>query len=181
MAHERKTIIIDEIKYWKEHQLLPKEYCDFLLALYSEGNEIADSEAKKKKKVPYKDIGNFLYVLFLLSLLPLSFLVIHFTELSMLMQTGLLIIFLGFSFLNIWFFYRKNSIHVHVAIIVFLLILFLYTAYLSSEWISQLWMNHVVIILNCFIWIGFGIRQKLTYLIASGIIGILIWFLYIFF
>jgi len=97
------------------------------------------------------------------------------------MQTGFLIFFLVFSLMNIWFFYRKNSIQVHVAIIVFLLILFLYTSYLSNEWISQAWMNHTVIILNCLIWIGFGIKQKIRYLIASGLVGIIIWCLYIFF
>ncbi|KGX85322.1 hypothetical protein [Pontibacillus marinus] len=180
MAHERKTIIIDEIKYWKEHQLLPKEYCDFLLALYTEGNDDSEGESKQKH-FPFKDIGSFIYVLLLLSLLPLSFLVIHFTELSMPMQTGLILFFIGFSLLNIWFFYRKNSIQVHVAIIVFLLILFLYTSYLASGWATQSWLNHAVILLNCMLWIGFGIKQKLTYLIASGFIGIIIWCLYIFF
>ena len=179
MAHERKSVIIDEIKYWKDHQLLPKEYCDFLLALYTEGADTSEQEPSKKR-IPFKDIGSLLYVLLLLSLLPLSFLVIHFTELSILMQTGLLLFFLGFSTLNIWFFYRKNSIQVHVAIIVFLLLLFLYSAYFSNEWTNQAWINHSIIVLNCLIWIGFGMKQKLSYLIASGIIGIIIWCLYIF-
>ncbi|UOF88935.1 hypothetical protein LSG31_13445 [Fodinisporobacter ferrooxydans] len=38
--HERK-IIMREIEKWRESRLLPKEYCDFLLNLYLEGEQTA--------------------------------------------------------------------------------------------------------------------------------------------
>ncbi len=44
MDETRKQIIINEIEYWKEHHLLPEQYCDFLLALYTEGNGIEKKE-----------------------------------------------------------------------------------------------------------------------------------------
>ncbi|GEM00497.1 hypothetical protein SAMN05421839_10136 [Halolactibacillus halophilus] len=37
MDQQRKATIIHEIKYWKDNHLLPEHYCDFLLALYTEG------------------------------------------------------------------------------------------------------------------------------------------------
>ena len=37
MDENRKQIIIKEIGYWKNNKLLPEQYCDFLLALYTEG------------------------------------------------------------------------------------------------------------------------------------------------
>jgi hypothetical protein len=39
MTNEKKKIIIQEIYYWKNSRLLPETYCDFLLALYTEGNQ----------------------------------------------------------------------------------------------------------------------------------------------
>ena len=39
MNETRKKIIIQEIKYWKKSKLLPEKYCDFLLTLYSGGEE----------------------------------------------------------------------------------------------------------------------------------------------
>ena len=35
MNESRKQIIINEIGYWKKNQILPEQYCDFLLALYT--------------------------------------------------------------------------------------------------------------------------------------------------
>ena len=37
MKENRIETIVNEIHYWKEHRLLPGEYCDFLLALYTQG------------------------------------------------------------------------------------------------------------------------------------------------
>ena len=51
MDENRKQIIIKEIGYWKNNKLLPEQYCNFLLALYTEGiglNEINRSFKKSK-------------------------------------------------------------------------------------------------------------------------------------
>ncbi len=39
MNDRKKTLIISEIKYWKQNKLLPAHYCDFLIALYAQGEE----------------------------------------------------------------------------------------------------------------------------------------------
>ena len=44
MDQQRKAIIIHEIKYWKDNHLLPEHYCDFLLALYTEGTGPGDDD-----------------------------------------------------------------------------------------------------------------------------------------
>lgn len=44
MTQDKRTIIINEIQYWKTHKLLPEQYCDFLLNLYgSDGKEKGSS------------------------------------------------------------------------------------------------------------------------------------------
>lgn len=180
MANERKSVIVNEIHYWKQHKLLPTEYCDFLLALYTEGEEQQEN-AQHSTTIPFKAIGNSLYVILMVGLIPVSFLVIHFTELSILMQTGIITLLLLFSFLNILFFDKKNSINVHIAFIVFLLILFLHTVYLANTLTTVMWSVYTMIFLNCLLWIGIGFKRKLIYLISSGFIGIVVLGLYIFF
>jgi hypothetical protein len=44
MDQQRKATIIHEIKYWKDNHLLPEHYCDFLLALYTEGTGSVEDE-----------------------------------------------------------------------------------------------------------------------------------------
>ncbi|MEW5551909.1 hypothetical protein ABGT24_18275 [Peribacillus frigoritolerans] len=37
MDEMRKKIIIQEINSWKESRMLPEQYCNYLLALYGQG------------------------------------------------------------------------------------------------------------------------------------------------
>ncbi|MDO7488118.1 hypothetical protein Q5O89_24630 [Peribacillus frigoritolerans] len=37
MDEMRKKIIIQEINSWKESRMLPEQYCNYLLALYCQG------------------------------------------------------------------------------------------------------------------------------------------------
>ncbi|WP_156323827.1 hypothetical protein [Bacillus sp. JCM 19034] len=48
MRKERKEIVIEEIKHWRKSKLLPEHYCDFLLTLYSEGNDRETKTLSKK-------------------------------------------------------------------------------------------------------------------------------------
>ncbi|KGP73168.1 hypothetical protein [Pontibacillus yanchengensis] len=178
MGNERKKVIVDEIQYWRAHQLLPKEYCDFLLALYTEGEGTVNNEWKG---APQKLTSNFFQVFLLLLLLPISFLVIYFTELSIPMQLSILIILLAFSYWSILRYKEKNSINIHIAMIVFLLILFLVTVYATKELIGLNWLLQSMILFHCVLWGFIGVKRKLYYLTASGIIGCIIWSIYIFF
>ena len=42
---------MNEIKFWKQNKLLPEHYCDFLMTLYSEGNQHEEIEGKAKNAV----------------------------------------------------------------------------------------------------------------------------------
>src|SRR5690625_5052860 len=74
MENDRHRIIVEEIKSWRENQLLPEKYCDFLLNLYTYGE---GEGVKEKKNIPtFKKTLMITDLIFLLLLLPLSFLVI---------------------------------------------------------------------------------------------------------
>ncbi|MDM5211667.1 hypothetical protein QUF94_09460 [Peribacillus sp. NJ4] len=92
MDEMRKKIIIKEINSWKESRMLPEQYCNYLLALYRQG-ELPPSNSKntgsdKKDIFSGLSIGAlFAFIVFLN----------YFTEIpirmQMLMTTILIIIF----------------------------------------------------------------------------------------
>ncbi|MFJ7854248.1 hypothetical protein ACIQX3_15905 [Peribacillus frigoritolerans] len=68
MDEMRKKIIIQEINSWKESRMLPEQYCNYLLALYGQG-EIPPSKsnetASKKNDIFFGVLnGTFLHLLY---------------------------------------------------------------------------------------------------------------------
>src|SRR5690625_4344381 len=91
MSAERKRIIIEEINYWKDHKLLPEEQCNFLLALYTQG-EGQERHLQTTYKRPF-----IIYLLLLILLIPFSIIITNFTQISLTLQIILMILFLSFS------------------------------------------------------------------------------------
>lgn len=51
----RKQIILSEIDFWKQNNMLPEHYCDYLFTLYTEGEEVQSvSFPKKVKRVAFQ-------------------------------------------------------------------------------------------------------------------------------
>ncbi|WP_377345104.1 hypothetical protein [Pontibacillus salicampi] len=179
MDPNRKKIVLDEIAYWKTHQLIPSEYCDFLLALYTEGTgeepSLADSSAPINKWL------STLHVIILLVMLPISFLVIYFTEISISLQLTLLVLFIGAALGSIFYYKRYHSYYIHIAIVVFFLLLLLTSVYIAKISEMSPFVIQGAIIVNCLGWIGIGFWKRVYYLAASGIIGLILGTIYIFF
>ena len=80
MNAQRKKIIMTEIDYWKQHKLLPEQYCDFLITLYTEGNREQEISAttdaillREKKKVNVRAfLIQMLYILIAFAILGSS-------------------------------------------------------------------------------------------------------------
>ncbi|MDN4607041.1 hypothetical protein [Sporosarcina highlanderae] len=103
MGTERKKIIITEINYWKENKMLPEHYCDFLITLYTQGEQeqapditdaILMNEKKKKKKKMSSVFFHLLYIFSAFTILAISLIVcaVFFEG-----QSTLLIIFSAFN------------------------------------------------------------------------------------
>ncbi|MBB6454302.1 membrane-associated HD superfamily phosphohydrolase [Salirhabdus euzebyi] len=171
MNQERKKVILDEIQYWKSNRLLPKEYCDFLLALYTQGEGVKTNA--KQKSFLSNNIFLLLDILLLLILLPVSFLIIYFTEINIGLQMAIIFLFLLISITHFYFFNKKNSIYSQLALIVTLLILFLVTVFVSQRYVLIDFVVYATVSLNCMLWILIGMLKKYYYLVAGGLIGLL--------
>jgi len=178
MAAERITVIINEIKYWKEHRLLPETYCDYLLALYTNGENLTDNHVHKSKRLSPAFI---LHMLLVISVIPFSFLVIYFTQFHPFLQLGILLLFGIYSF---WFnrFAVKHGYEVFLLpILVILLQLFLFTITLINLLTDNNIILLVVILANFLLWLWVGTRRKVKYLQALSILCIISTVLYIIF
>ncbi|GAM15203.1 hypothetical protein [Mesobacillus selenatarsenatis] len=173
MDDHRKKIITNEIKYWKQNRLLPEHYCDFLLNLYTEGSSEDDSTRRNSRT---KGILG----LILIGLLSLSVFLFYFTELSLFLQTAL-IIFFGVISLLVAFYMLKKSFFDLIPLLASALLL-LITSVQAAEIIfpDHPGMLYIVAGLNCLLWVTVGTRWKLVSFKISGIIGFLVLLITIF-
>lgn len=178
MDKVRKEIVLKEIRYWKEHQLLPEQYCNFLLSLYTEGSEMEQKEYEKKF-FSFKQLFLYIFMIYLVMQLPITFVVIYITELSIDLQIGIMTAFVVISLCSVYYFYKKRHFFVHVALIIGVLTLFLASVHLISVVFLKLQIALIIVILmNCVLWIGLGYMLKYKYLIISGITGMIIVLIY---
>ncbi|KHE70414.1 hypothetical protein [Halobacillus sp. BBL2006] len=176
MAEDRKQTIVQEINYWKAHRLLPNEYCDFLLALYTEGKDVPSNEgAKGNYNLPIWSLS----VALTLILLPLSFLVIHFTEMDIIMQTGLLSSFVVIVCLHsLWLNYKKSFLF-HVPLVIGLLIALLLTIHLLNHLLINNQFTYSTAALHGILWLWLGKRFSVRYLFISGIVLLSVLIIYL--
>ena len=165
MDHKRKETIINEIKIWKKSKLLPEHYCDFLLTLYTEGEGQGTEDSPKGYK-------QFFIALLLLVFVPITLLVIYFTEINFVLQMPIFIIFIIICIFSAFF--LKNNFLKHVALIVAALI-FLLISLESSEYFFPNNQNFLLgtVFFNCLIWVAAGIKMGKIYFLIAGILGML--------
>ncbi|MCM3021754.1 hypothetical protein [Heyndrickxia ginsengihumi] len=174
----RKQIIVNEIKLWKENKMIPQEYCDFLLALYSE--DIQDQESsenirKSKSRVVSKDILPILGVyLLVVCLLSIAVFVIYFTEFPFILQTVILTVFVGFL---LWacFYYSNKEFYFGIFLIGTALLLLLLTVQLNDHLFHHnRSILYIMLFIHCILWLIVGKKFKLLFFTLSGIVGIII-------
>ncbi|WP_078552793.1 hypothetical protein [Bacillus alkalicellulosilyticus] len=172
MNQERKKIIINEIKYWNQSKLLPKQYCDFLLSLYSEGEESFEPTSQKKVSIAMKQ----LYGLSLLSLLLffISFVVIHFTDFSLAMQIAFVVIVVGIMTYLSMKLNNKSRMLAQLSFLLSSILIFLWSVQ-TTDLIFQgneIAMS-ITILLSCIAWVLVGLKWSMIYFLFAGIASVL--------
>ena len=166
MDENRKKIIVKEILYWKDNRMLPEQYCDYLLALYTEGNQPQELKNEKSK---YKwQLQNYL----LLLLIPVFVFLLYFTELSFDLQMALLFISLIGLFTLTYYFFKKGF-QFQISLFISALLLLLGTVELTVQVFPESpGILYAVLIVNCLTWLVVGKKLKLIYFLISGFLGI---------
>lgn len=172
MNEKRKTIILSEIKYWKQNNLLPAQYCDFLSTLYTGGEEEDAKEVKKsaavlqrektRKRLQLLSVGVF-------SLLIAALMQVIDGEVALYIGVGSIVGLLLYATIKS----LKSS--------VILPFIYIASAFLLLVMSLELWSLYFVeqpmllvglLMLNCVMWLFTGRFLKLLYFTLSGSIGL---------
>ena len=167
MDENRRKIIIEEIRYWKEHHLLPEKYSNFLLALYTEGSVNIEDEAPKKPKkerLPYYLLWYVVNTLLLFA--PLSFFVLE-DAIIIELTIGMVSIFIGFLFHLM--FKKHAKLSPSYSILILAMLIFLITINIADEYLSNDWIIYGWTIFNSLVWLLIGRIRNYTSLQISGI------------
>ncbi|MCM3738715.1 hypothetical protein M3210_00380 [Oceanobacillus luteolus] len=181
MEEERRFTIIQEIEYWKQHRLLPEHYCNYLLALYTNGEEMTDVITQDYKGYnKYLTLIERFQIVILYLLLPFSFVVIYFTEFHIYLQLVILALLLSYSLWCTFSFNDKRRLYFHSALIISLF-LFLLTTILVGDLLSgSAFVVTGIVLMNFLLWLILGYLAKFKYMLISGIIGIIFVLVYYF-
>jgi|SRR5690625_4006598 len=160
MSNQRIEIIIQEINYWKEHKLLPDVYCDFLLALYTKGeNEAASTSEGRAGLVPILQfVGQFL-------LLLVSVIVMNAAYMNHIFQVISLFLLLFGIFWLFKLLTKSHDIFFHLSTVILLVHFFLITVFLSNQYLNIQLGTNIIMIGNFICWFVIGRKYRLTYLL----------------
>ncbi|MCK1991537.1 hypothetical protein GW626_14420 [Peribacillus muralis] len=169
MDEMRKKIIIQEINAWKESRMLPEQYCNYLLALYCEGERPPShqNEIRKGKK-------DLLSMLWIGALFAFIVFLNYFTEIPIRMQmllTTISIIIFGIMVRR----FSGRKIIYQISLMGMALSLLLLTVSLA-DFIApgKAGILYMFLFLNCGLWILLGIKLKLLHFSIAGGLGIVV-------
>lgn len=170
MNDTRKKIILKEIHFWKQNKMLPEQYCNYLIALYSEGEDDQPFLYEKRKWLNQSEL--YFSLLFLM-LIIISIVITYITDFPIEMQTLFLAVFV-FILLLSWRFFRKKGKNPLVIFITGAFLLLLYTVQLNDAFFaSKASSLYMMLLLNSFIWLTAGIWRRVPFFILSGAIATL--------
>lgn len=160
-------IIIQEIQYWKENKLLPDEYCDYLLALYTKGNTKVLAQQKRKRKT-LKTVTILRICLILLMLLLT--ITIYFLNLDRLMETALLVSCLFFS---TWMYLllRNQQLNTPQITVVMLALYLIASMIFSTSFFQHRVALYIVFMIHFSFWYFLSKRMNLTFLKIVSILS----------
>lgn len=186
MKNQRKETILNEILFWKENNLLPEHYCDFLSTLYAEGEELASTELKigSKNAILSKERSNKLLVMGLLGVSTISLLVLLFLMSAKFVILPIIIVSIAIVSLLVYVFKfasQKGVLSTFAFAAAALLLLGTSVRIVEVYLPDSPQAMHMALISNCVLWLISGKWMKLIYFLISGAGGLLIIFTYIFF
>ncbi|WP_409297638.1 hypothetical protein V1498_06430 [Peribacillus sp. SCS-26] len=173
MNETRKKIILNEVRYWKANRLLPAQYCDYLLTLYSGESQPAGREGKAG--FLGKPFGAAAAVLSV----ALTLYVNYFTELDLNLQMLLAVIFILMSAAAVFVLKKDKILFQSALVLTAFNILLLTVKILDAAAPGSRTAYFIVLGLHCAGWMAAGWKFKIKSFMFGSIIGtlLLIYFL----
>lgn len=177
MSLQRKQIIMNEIAFWKKNRLLPEHYCDFLLALYAQGENQEDEQVENSSKAVLANKQKNKIILYIIvGLLTVLLLASMFIVTTAIFIPIILVAIAILSFLYIAIKLVRNKSVMAPLLFVFSSLLLLALSF--KIWDVYFGDNPLILIGlifgNCLLWLFSGLLLKLVYFSISGILGLVL-------
>ncbi|MFB1050791.1 hypothetical protein [Paraliobacillus sp. JSM ZJ581] len=172
MSDEKKSVIIKEIHYWKENHLLPEKYCDYLLALYTQG-DVTELESVSNTVIDTHKIRLQHVLLFIANIfiLPVTFIVLYFTDLKINLQVSFGILMVVFS-LSMYYVVKQRIQYLEAySFFVLLLTLLMVSIGILQQLTEQSGLINGVAMIQLLGWLLIGTMKKRILLISVGFVG----------
>lgn len=170
MPEERMEVIIEEIRYWRKSQLLPEVYCDYLLALYTKGEngseDLNNTSTRNKTTVSLA-----IQLILLLFTIPFSLLVMS-SSLLFIGKLFVLLSLMGYAGWTLYHFKQRGMMYGHISLMILFLLVLLSSVFMNQYFDLEQWTISGVIIGNVFVWFIVGLKWRISYLIITSIFGI---------
>ncbi len=153
--------------------MLPVVYCDFLLALYSNGDEQIEPSVIGQNR-----FIDTIQTLLLSMMIPFSLLVIYFTQFQIILQLSMLILFLGYSIWMYVYLKPKWTLKYHLALMNSLLIALFISVLVSKAYLHDFGLI-IIVFINFLFWVVIGFYKKINYLLITGILALVFTCIYI--
>ena len=165
MDSTRKKVILNEIYFWKQNNMLPEHYCDYLIALYLKGDEDQRPQEKQRKKID----GETVFGILMIGIMSTSIFITHFTELPFMIQSVILSFFVVILICPAIYYRKKEK----SPLLIYITGAFLFLLY-TVEINEILYPNNVVslyinLLLHCFMWIFIGLWRKIPFFTFAGV------------
>lgn len=176
MNEQRKKIIVAEIKYWKQSKLLPDQYCDFLLALYSQGDEKETEEITVKDSLKEQEKSKMWNRVLWLGIIGAALLVSLFLlPDQQVLMISFVTLFALFLFVGGKLFNKgDNDARPVLFAIASLLLLSVSLHSWDAFFPSNTFILIGLLILNCVLWLGIGRKHQLLFFTISGYVGLVL-------
>lgn len=176
MPNTRKKIVLNEILFWKQNKLLPEQYCDFLMTLYSEGDELAEEIHYKKSVKEQEKKFKFLKILLVIMVAFGLFASLFMASNTWVTPIIILSAIVAMFFIIASFVYVRKKVsftpilQVSAALLIFGLSVKCATEYFPENQVILI----ALLISNCLLWLLTGFKYKLVYFTLSGVIGLVV-------
>ncbi|CQR46870.1 hypothetical protein BN1058_01153 [Paraliobacillus sp. PM-2] len=172
MSDEKNSIIIKEIQSWKSNHLLPEKYCNFLLALYTQGDaDHIKADNASMMDAPKIRLLHVLIITVNIFILPITFIVLYSTHFKINLQVsiGILMILLSFGIYCVV--RKKLQLSESFSFFILLLTVLIVSIGVLQQLIKQQDLISVVAMTQLFAWVLLGVRKKSILLISVGFVG----------
>lgn len=170
MDNRHTEIIVQEIKYWKEHNLLSKDKCNFLLALYTQGEQ---SQTERTDPLKQKSFQNIASLATLLCVVPLSFVITYLTGFYEILQIAIFLLFISFSFWTYNNFKKTRFPFQYFALLTGLIMTLYTTVFVIRMYTESMLVIKCVLFVNFSYWIWIGWKTQIKYVFVTGSIALL--------